>query len=272
MKTQIFDMDFDKDLERDLVRDLASALAASLDSLSDPLPVNGSILNTGILNTIKVVGNSILAIGLDLLKIRDYRLYEGLGHKNMSAYVSYLVKESKKDRSSIYKWLNIGEVYIKYRDKLTEIGFTTKDGPTKLPYLERALKNNHEKEVYDNLMKMKQLEFSKYARSIVENISEAGVNSDLNSDENSHVNMEEREEKWGYKYFYKGRVAIKLNRKIGKNALRNLRPAIRLGFNILARGTSVCAVHLDSLEELKLYGPIAIKAREELQRGLRDNS
>ena len=222
---------------------------ACMAEIMDPVMVNGNILDT-----IKTTELSILSLGLDLLKIRNYRLYEGLGHKNFSAYVQYLVTESQKTRSSIYKWLKIGEVYLKYEDKLIQIGFSPKDGLTKLPYLERALKNKSHQEVYDNLMKMKQREFANYARSIAENTAK---------------NVEETEEEWGYRFSYKGKEAVWINRKIGKNFLDKMLRSIRLAFNILERRTYVLAIHLDTAQEWRLFKPMAIKARKELKRKLK---
>ena len=253
------------DFEEDLIRDLAFFMEYP-ENTTESLLVNGSTLNTSILNTIKTADNSILSIGISLVKIRDYRLYDGLGYKNMSAYVRYLIKESQRDRSSIYKWLQIGEVYLKYKKELTEIGFSSKDGPTKLPYLEKALKNKPQKEVYDALMKMKQKEFSRYARSVVEDIAVSLISIDENIEENTDEHEKERE----FIYFYKRKAAVKLNKKIGKYELRIMRLAIRLGFNIIARETHVCAVHLNSKQEYELFRPLATKAREELQNRLRE--
>ena len=224
---------------------------ACMAEIMDPVMVNGNILDT-----IKTTELSILSLGLDLVKIRNYRLHEGLGHKNFSAYVQYLVTESQKTRSSIYKWLKIGEVYLKYEDKLLEIGFSPKDGLTKLPYLERALKNNSHKEVYDNLMKMKQRAFANYARSITEeNETEVKIE-------------EETEEEWGIKFTYRGIEAVRVNKAIGKSAFAMIVSGIRLAIRVLEKRTYVWVVNLNNKKEWRLFKPVVIKAREELRRRL----
>ena len=240
--------------------DYLDYLFKCVSEIMDPVMVNGNILDT-----IKTAELSILSLGLDLVKIRNYRLYEGLGHKNFSSYVLYLVTESQKTRSSIYKWLKIGEIYLKYQDKLIEIGFRPKDSLTKLPYLERALKNKPQKEVYDNLMKMKQREFSKYARSITENNSETLESTEEITEEN----FEETVAEWGYIFTYKGKKAVWVNNQIGKNFLDKMLPAVRLAYNMLRRGTFVLAVHLDTVKEWRLFKPIAVRARKELKRKLK---
>ena len=223
-------------------------LIECMSEIMDPVMVNGNILDT-----IKTAELSILSLGLDLVKIRNHRLYEDLGHKNFSAYVQYLVTESQKTRSSIYKWLKIGEVYLKYKDKLLEIGFSPRDSLTKLPYLERALKNKPQKEVYDNLMKMKQKEFSKYARSITENTSKI---------------VEETEDEYCYTFYYEEKEAVKVYKSMGENGINKMLPAVRLAFNMLKRGTFVWAVHLDTVKEWRMFKPMAIKARKEIKRKL----
>ena len=233
------------------------SLLRDLESFLDPI-----YLNEWILDTLKTVENSILSVGLNLVKIRDNRLYEMLGYKNMSAYVRYLVNESQKDRSSIYKWLQIGEVYIKYREKLMEIGFSSKNGLMKLPYLEKALENKPHKEVYENIMNMKHGEFSRYARSIVDkNISE--------TEEKTEGETELIEEEYCFTYIYRGEVAVKVYKSLGENGLEKMHPAVRLAFNMLERGTYVLAVHLNTAKEWKLFTPIAVKAREELQKRIK---
>ena len=46
------------------------------------------------------------------------------------------------DRSTLLRWLNIGEMYLKYRSDLEKVGFSDADGPTKLIYMDHALAKN----------------------------------------------------------------------------------------------------------------------------------
>jgi len=102
---------------------------------------------------------SVLAMGLDLVKIKEKGLYLGLNCNNISQYVKKLCDDTKMNRSSILNWLNIGKAYIKYKSELDKIGFDDRDGPTKLPYIERALKTKQRQDVFANIKKMSVREF-----------------------------------------------------------------------------------------------------------------
>ena len=68
------------------------------------------------------------------------------------------------DRTSLYKWLYIGEAYLKHQSELEQIGFNDSDGPTKLPYLKRALEINQEQEVFNNIKTMTVKEFAAFSK------------------------------------------------------------------------------------------------------------
>ena len=102
---------------------------------------------------------SVLAMGLDLVKIKEKGLYLGLNCNNISQYVKKLSSDTKMNRSCIFNWLNIGKAYIIYKSELEKIGFGDRDGPTKLPYIERALKTKQRQEVFTNIKKMSVREF-----------------------------------------------------------------------------------------------------------------
>ena len=229
-------------------------------------------IHQGILSIVKNIEYSILYIGLALVKIKTGKLYRELGYKHMSAYVQHLVEETEKDRSSIYKWLQIGEIYLKYREKLDEIGFTSKDSPTKLPYLERALKNNPVKEVYENIKKMNQREFSNYARAmgnLAGNFQEVAENAIETTEEIVVDALDNPADEWGYTFFYKEQTAVKVNKKLSKRAYGMLLPAIRVALNALNRRGYVIAVHLDNHKEYVRYEKIALEAREKMRQEMR---
>ena len=257
-----------------------------LQALDDPEKVHQAILET-----IKVMEYSVLYLGLALVKIKTEKLYRDLGYKHMSAYVQGLVEESQKDRSSIYKWLNIGEVYTKYQGKLEEIGFSSKNSPTKLPYLERALQKSPSNEVYDNIMKMSQREFASYAKHSrdAKHSSDAKHSTFAKSGDfdmgNSSVSREtennaeglpaeitEKTDEWGYSFTYRDKIAVKVNNTLSKRALRMILPSVRLALNALARRGYVVAVHLDNYREYRSFEKIAIEAREKMRTQLRATS
>ena len=229
-------------------------------------------LHQSILETVKIIEYSILYIGLGLVKIKMDKLYKELGFKNMSAYVQHLVEVSQRNRSSIYKWLQIGEIYIKYRGKLEEIGFTSKNSPTKLPYLERALKKKPVKEVYDNIMIMTQREFAnfaktgEYARDTLPNNFQEITDITTESVEETVIETSEiTNDDWGYIFSYRDQTAVKVNKKLGKRALGMLLSSINMALNALNRRGFVVAVHLDNYREYRRFGPIAKEAREKMR-------
>ena len=57
-------------------------------------------------------------------------------------------------RTNIYNWVYIGEAYVKHQADLERIGFDDGDGPTKLPFLPRALEHHAKREVFRNVKEM----------------------------------------------------------------------------------------------------------------------
>ena len=137
---------------------------------TQPIPLDYAYSNvaaeidTGIRETIKGIRVSILAMGMGLANIKEKGLYLDLNCNSMSQYVKKLCDETKMDRSSIFNWLHIGQAYIKYRNDLEKIGFSDNDGPTKLPYIERALETNRKQEVFKNIKDMSVREFKVFSK------------------------------------------------------------------------------------------------------------
>ena len=121
-------------------------------------------IDNGIRETIKGIRLSGLAIGLGLVRIKSKRLFIRLGHKNMSKYIEGLSEDTRIERSSIFNWLSIGETYVRHKNDLETIGFSDSDGPTKLPYLERALSVREKQDVFDNIKSMTLREFINYSK------------------------------------------------------------------------------------------------------------
>ena len=230
-------------------------------------------LSGGILDTIKAIDHSILSIGLSLVTIKTEKLFKELGFRHMSAYVFYLAAQSKRDRSSIYKWLQIGEIYIKYQAELEKAGFSGNDSPTKLPYLERALMNNPKDEVFINIKEMTQRAFSAFAKS--SDFANAGdfalakSNDFTKAPDISKVNTFEMSDSWGHSFFYRGIEAARVNKILPRRIYSMLVPAIRLSFNALDRRSYVVAVHLENYQEYIRFSDIAVKAREDMRVQMR---
>ena len=110
-------------------------------------------------DTAKVMRHSLLTMGLGLSKMKEERLFKELGFRSISGYITRLSIDCKMDRSSLFKWLSIGEAYRKYQSELEQIGFDDSNGPTKLPYIERALQKMPKEEVFDKIKDISVREF-----------------------------------------------------------------------------------------------------------------
>ena len=218
---------------------------------------NPAIINKGILDTIKTIDHSILSIGLRLVKIKTEKLYVGLGFFKMSTYIKNLVEESQKDRSSIYKWLKIGEVYIKHRKDLEKEGFTSKDGPSKLLYLEIALKNNPKNDVYENLIRMTHREFVDFAKKIIKNKDNQKIITEITNDRS-------------IMFYYGEKEAVRINKNIERRARKWFVQSIKMAFEAMEKNSWVLAVHLKNRIEFKKFKPIVVKARAQMREEMKE--
>ena len=120
-------------------------------------------IDAGIRDTLKGVRLSILAMGMGLAKLKVKGLYIDLKYHSMNEYLENLCEEMQIERSTAHNWLYIGEAYIKYRRDLERIDFTEADGPTKLPYVDRALEVHEKREVFKNVKDLSLRAFKEYA-------------------------------------------------------------------------------------------------------------
>ena len=121
-------------------------------------------IDTGIRETIKGVRLSILAMGVALARFKAKGMFIDLRYHSMNDYLESLCDEMKVERSTAHNWLYIGEAYIKYRKELNRIEFSDEDGPTKLPYVDRALEIHEKREVFRNVKDMTLKAFKEYAK------------------------------------------------------------------------------------------------------------
>ena len=121
-------------------------------------------VDTGIKETIRGVKLSIMAMGIALYRVDVSGLFIDLGFKKFGEYIDHLAEETGMARTSLYNWEYIGEAYVKNRVELDKIGFSDDDGPTKLPYLERALLNHPKREVFKNIKDMSRRQFEEWSR------------------------------------------------------------------------------------------------------------
>jgi len=105
-----------------------------------------------------------MAMGIALYRVDVSGLFIDLGFKKFGEYIDHLAEETGMSRANLYNWEYIGEAYVKYRTDLEKIGFNDDDGPTKLPYLYRALENHSKTAVFKNLKDMSKREFEDWSK------------------------------------------------------------------------------------------------------------
>ena len=189
-------------------------------------------IDMGIRNTILGIRLSILTMGLGLAKIRSKGLFKALGFRSMSEYIDNLSTDTKMHRSGIYKWLNIGEAYIKYRNELEQIGFNESHGPTKLPYLERALAVRQKEEVFDNIKEMSLREFIDFAKG--------GTKT---SGDIPYIIIK------GNVVYINGKRAIIVNKNLGRKTTGYLMKVIHVACEALEKGGLIMPVFMRNKKE-----------------------
>ena len=121
-------------------------------------------IDAGIREAIRGVKVSIMASGIALYRTDVSGLFIDLGFKKFGEYIDSLAEDSGMARTTLYNWEYIGEAYIKHRSELERVGFTNDDGPTKLPFLARALENRPKREVFKAIKDMGKKEFEDWSR------------------------------------------------------------------------------------------------------------
>jgi len=142
----------------------AKKITAPSISLDYVYSDNAEEIDAGIRESIKGVRMSILAMGMGLARFKAKGLYIDLDYHSMNDYLENLCDEMKIERSTAHNWLYIGEAWIKYQKDLEKIQFTDADGPTKLPYVQRALEIHEKRDVFQKIKTATLQEFKEYAK------------------------------------------------------------------------------------------------------------
>ena len=228
--------------------DLTNENTIFLDYVSSDDPAE---IDQGIRDTIKGVRLSVLTIGLGLARIKSEKLFKKLNSRNITEYLERLCDETKMVRSTIYNWLDIGEAYIKYRTELEQIGFSDQDGPTKLPYLERALAVREKDEVFDNIRNMSLREFIEFSK---------GERAEP-SEDTPYIVIK------GSVVYIKGRRAIIVSNKIGRKITKYFLKVIHVACQALDKGGRIMPVFLRNKRESerfkRAYASIMAEVRKE---------
>ena len=157
--------------------------------------------------------------------------------------------------SSVFSWLYIGEAYINYRSELEQIGFTDKDGPAKLPYLERALAAHKDQEVFQNLKTMSLRDFISYART--------EPDTAVSDKYRNRWVITER----GNTYYLNSKLAIIISSRINRRAAEYLKKIIRIAGEALEQEGVVLPISLRSMREARRFEPAAERLKKQLRTG-----
>jgi len=203
---------------------------------------NAVEIDARIREIIKGTHLSILTMSLGLVKIKVCGLYRDLGCNTMGQYITRLCNDTRMERSSFFFWANIGEIFIKYEHDLEEIGFNDSDGPTKLRYLEKALKINPREDVFNNLKTMSLMEFINFSRGKTGKNEIEGSTWDVNIQGNS--------------IFVDGKPAIKISNKLDRRVSNYFKRVIHLSCNALSEEGIVLPIFPRNRKEIRRFRPI----------------
>jgi hypothetical protein len=205
-------------------------------------------IDRGIRETIKGIRLSILAMGIGLAKIKKDRLFVDLRFHSMAKYIENLCEETQMERSSVFNWLYIGEAYIKYQRDLEKIDFSDEDGPTKLPYVEKALAIYQKKDVFKAVKEMSLRQFISYSRG---ETAPSPTESDIRVK--------------GNQVFIGDRPALTLDEGLDRKTRTYLEGVIVEAGKALQAGEVLYTTRLYDLDELRRFDLAAEKLKKEMR-------
>jgi hypothetical protein len=207
-------------------------------------------IDQGIRETIKGIRLSILAMGIGLAKIKEQRLFVDLKYHSMAKYIEALCEDAQMERSGVFNWLYIGEAYTKYRKDLDKIGFSDEDGPTKLPYVEKALTLYQKKDVFKAVKEMSLRQFVSFSRG-----------EPAPSPTESDIRVK------GNQVYIGDRPAVTLDEELDPKTRAHLEGIIVEAGKALEAGEVLYTTRLYDMEELRRFD----RAAEKLKKDLRVN-
>ena len=213
---------------------------------------NAGEIDRGIRETIKGIRISILAMGLGLANIQAKGLYRDLGCPNITQYIQKLSAETKMTRSNILNWLCMGKVFLKYKNELELAGFSESDGPTKLPYLERALKINEKQEVFDSIKNMSVEEFASFAKG------QTAI--DIPAGNSRRWVVSEK----GNCFYVDGKLAIIMSGKADRTASSYFKKVIRAACEALVKRKVIVPVHVRNMSDARRFEDAAERLKKEM--------
>ena len=217
---------------------------------SDPL--NALALDRVIRDSILNMGPPILTSCIGIAEMKVHSLYKDLGFTKMAQYIKGLTEEKRITKGKIYRWLYIGQEYLKYRETLEEIGFNNNHGPSKLLFLERALANREREDVLIKIKTLSCRDFSSYA---------LGQSRDLNVPGPKKTNRKGL-------IIIKGKAAIRINPNLDNDSFNFLKRINRIAGKAIKDGEKVYYIRVKNIEEFERYE----RAFNKLIRRLRKKS
>jgi hypothetical protein len=189
-------------------------------------------------------------MGIGLARMKENRLYKDLGFRSITGYIEKLCTECKMERSSVFTWLGIGEAYLKHQTELEKIGFDDRDGPTKLPFIDRALLIKEKDEVFENVKKMSGREFKDFSKSRIE----------IDAIDKRKVTVR------GNKVFIGDKQAITLSEDMNRRTYDYFRKVILIAGKALQEGGVLLPVHLADMDEARRYENAVYSLIDEMRR------
>ena len=206
-------------------------------------------IDRGIRDTIKGIRLSILAMGIALARMREKVLHRELGFRSITGYIEQLCVENRMERSSMFSWLSIGEVYLRHQSELEEIGFNDSDGPTKLLYMDKALEKTQKEEVFEKIKNMSVREFKAFSRS------SAGAGIKIKAARRK-VTIQ------GNEVYIGNTKAITLSSALNKRFYAYFKKVILIAGKALEEGGAILPVHLYDMDEATRMEPVIEKLLE----------
>jgi hypothetical protein len=139
---------------------------------------------TTIENTLRqlasAVTSNVYIIGIGCLIIEREKLYIKAGYASYFEYAQYLFDDAELPTSTLSMAKIVMEKFIDYNQQLKKAGFRLEKNATKLLFLDEALKNHDEDDVYKHLVEDTFKKFKEWAqrRTMIEHKPEKQVQVD----------------------------------------------------------------------------------------------
>ena len=128
-------------------------------------------------------------------------------------------------------------MFEKYENELNTVGFSDNDGPTKLPYLDRALAVREKQDVFEKIKTMSLREFVNFSKG----------DPDKPSADEPYVSIN------GNIVYIEGRRAIILNKDLGKRNTAYFKKVINVACEALDKGGVIVPVFMRNMKDARRF-------------------